>query len=196
MLRDLRADVARFPGGGVKSLLLALRAPGFYPLAVYRLGADVYRRWPPAPRLVGKILYKLLAFVAGWATGVSISPDAVIGPGLYIGHWGCIRIGREVRIGAGCNISPMVTLGFGAAGGRKGTPCIGDRVYIASGAKIFGPILVGDDVAIGANAVVCRDVPDHVTVGGVPAKIISRKGSAAHLRLGQDVEDEPVKLAS
>jgi serine O-acetyltransferase len=32
-------------------------------------------------------------------------------------------------------------------------------------------------VAIGANAVVNSDIPDNVTVGGIPAKIISNKTS-------------------
>ena len=116
------------------------------------------------------------------------APDASIGPGLYIGHWGCTRIGRQVKLGANCNISPMVFIGFGAASGKTGVPTLGDRVYVAAGAKIIGPIHVGSDVAIGANAVVCKDVPDHVTVGGVPARIISRKGSAPYLQVGQKLE--------
>jgi serine O-acetyltransferase len=186
MLRELRADVARFPGSGAHRLLTALRTPGFYPLVLYRLGSDVYRKWPRGPRGLGKVFYKLAAFFAEWATGISIAPDAQIGPGLYIGHWGCIRIGSDVHLGECCNISPMVVMGVGRVGGKIGTPWLGDRVYVAAGAKIIGPIRIGHDVAIGANAVVCRDVPDHVSVGGVPAKIISRKGSAPYLKVGQD----------
>jgi len=50
-------------------------------------------------------------------------------------------------------------------------------VYIGPGAKIFGAITIGDGAAIGANAVVHRDVSPGVTVGGVPARVISDKGS-------------------
>jgi serine O-acetyltransferase len=32
---------------------------------------------------------------------------------------------------------------------------------IGTGAKILGPIFIGDDVKIGANAVVMKDVPAH-----------------------------------
>lgn len=42
------------------------------------------------------------------------------------------------------------------------------------GAKIIGGIHVGNNVVVGANAVVCKDVPDNVVVGGVPAKVIKK----------------------
>lgn len=32
-------------------------------------------------------------------------------------------------------------------------------------------------MAIGANAVVTKDIPDNAVVGGIPAKIISMNGS-------------------
>ena len=40
------------------------------------------------------------------------------------------------------------------------------------GAKVLGPIVIGDNVTIGANSVVIKNVPDNCTVAGVPAKII------------------------
>lgn len=45
-----------------------------------------------------------------------------------------------------------------------GAPIIGDRVLIGAGAKIIGGVHVGDDVRIGANCVVVRDIPANVTV--------------------------------
>lgn len=45
-------------------------------------------------------------------------------------------------------------------------PIIRDNVYIGPGAKLFGKIKIGNNVAIGANAVVNKDVPDNVTIGG------------------------------
>lgn len=54
-------------------------------------------------------------------------------------------------------------------------PIIGNNVYIATGAKILGPIKIGSNVIIGANAVVINDVPNNVTVAGIPAKIIKSK---------------------
>jgi serine O-acetyltransferase len=51
-----------------------------------------------------------------------------------------------------------------------GAPRIGDRVQIGAGAKILGRVTIGHDVTVGANAVVVEDVPDNLTVGGVPAR--------------------------
>lgn len=110
-------------------------------------------------------------------TGIQISPNVDIGPGLYIGHFGEICIGGPTRIGRFCNISQGNTIGVAGRGERRGIPEIGDFVYIAPGAKIIGKIKVGNNVAIGANAVVTKDVPDNAVVAGVPARVISYETS-------------------
>ena len=56
-------------------------------------------------------------------------------------------------------------------------PIIGDNCFIGPGVKMFGNIKIGNNVAIGANSVVNKDVEDNVTVVGVPAKIVNRKGT-------------------
>lgn len=45
------------------------------------------------------------------------------------------------------------------------------------GECVFGNITIGDDVAIGANAVVTKGLPNMAVAGGVPAKILSFEGS-------------------
>ncbi len=50
--------------------------------------------------------------------------------------------------------------------------------FIGSSAKIFGRILIGDNVAIGANGGVTKDVPPSAVVVGIPGHVISYKGSA------------------
>lgn len=60
-------------------------------------------------------------------------------------------------------------------GGKSGwyeVPVIGDDVIINAGARILGPVKIGNNVIIGANAVVVKDVPDNCVVAGVPARII------------------------
>lgn len=54
-------------------------------------------------------------------------------------------------------------------------PKIGNNVFIGTGAVVLGNIHVGDDVIIGANSVVTKDVPDNCYAVGSPAVIKSRK---------------------
>jgi serine O-acetyltransferase len=127
--------------------------------------------------MVVKVIWLPLAKAVECATGVQIGATARVGPGLYVGHFGCIVVSAGAVLGARCNISQGVTIGAGGRGAKRGAPILGDRVYVAAGAKIIGPIVVGSDSAIGANAVVVKDVEAGVTVGGVPARVISRTGS-------------------
>ena len=103
--------------------------------------------------------------------GFSI-PKNVFNAGLCIVHHGTIVVSPYSKIGENCRIHPSTSIGA-----YYGAPQIGNNVYIGPGAKLFGQIVIGDNVAIGANAVVNNDVPANVTIGGVPAKIISNKNS-------------------
>lgn len=66
-----------------------------------------------------------------------------------------------------------MTIGFG----DNGNPTIGNYVSVRAGAKIIGNVNIGDDVIIGANAVVVKDVPSHSVVVGVPGRIIKTRNS-------------------
>lgn len=109
--------------------------------------------------------------------GISISQNIKIGSGLFISHFGGIIINPNCVIGKNLNLNQGVTLGQMNRGIKKGSPVIGDNVYIATGAKIIGSIKIGNNVAIGANCVVTKDIPNNAVVVGVPGKIISYNGS-------------------
>ena len=106
-------------------------------------------------------------------------PHSMIGPGLAIVHYGTIVISSGCQIGSNCRIHAGVNIG--ANGGESKAATIGDNVYIGPGAKIVGDVVVGNRSVIGANAVVTKDVPAGVTVGGIPARIISENDSTNHL---------------
>lgn len=122
------------------------------------------------PYVFAKMKLKRLGFKLGF----SISENT-FEKGLGIAHYGSIVVSPKARIGQNCRIHVGVNIGVDARG--EGAPRIGNNVYIAPGAKLFGNIEIGDRTVIGANAVVNKSFPADVTVGGVPARIISNKNS-------------------
>ncbi len=147
--------------------------------AVYRWGHWIWTYSGVLSRLIRclKPFYIIVNRFVEAFTSITIYPPARIGQGLYIGHIGSIHIGAEVVMGENCNISQEVTIGVGGRGEKRGSPVIGNRVFIAPGAKLFGPIVIGDDVAIGANSVVTKSLPDCAVAVGIPAKVVSYEGS-------------------
>ena len=124
---------------------------------------------------------RFILFYFMYKFGIRIDPLMNLGNGLYIGHFGGINVGVHTVIGDNLNISQQVTIGISNRGKNKGTPIIGDNVYIGPGARIFGGIKIGNNVAIGANSVVTKDVPDDSVVVGIPGKVISKKGSKGYI---------------
>ncbi|MDM1355964.1 serine acetyltransferase [Myroides marinus] len=127
------------------------------------------------------ILYKLIHRKLSYKFGIQIPIGTKIGKGFYIGHYNCIVVNYKTIIGNNVNISQGVTIGQVNVGEKAGTPIIGNNVYIGPGAKIIGAIKIGNNVAIGANAVVVKDVEDNAIVGGIPAKVLSMKGSEGYV---------------
>lgn len=121
--------------------------------------------------------------------GFTIWPNTC-GPGLCLAHRGSILISSRTRIGENCRIHAHTTIGTEVRFGDK-APQIGDNVYIGPGAKLFGDIVIGDDVAIAANAVVNRSFEaPRQTIGGVPARRISGKGTNGLLLRATDIVRE------
>lgn len=107
-------------------------------------------------------------------------PLNVFGPGLSIAHFGSIVVNGNARIGENCRIQESTTIG--ATNGATTAPCLGNNVFLGSGARVVGDIRVADNVAIGANAVVVKNIDaSGTTWGGVPAKQISNHTSINNL---------------
>lgn len=118
----------------------------------------------------GKIRIILSWLLPGYdSLQITTAPKNVEG-GLIIQH-GFSTIISAKKIGKNCKIYQQVTIGFNH---KLETPIIKDNVEICCGAKIIGGVTIGNNVLIGANAVVVRDVPDNSIVAGIPAKIIGR----------------------
>lgn len=102
-------------------------------------------------------------------TGIEIHPGATIGRRFFIDHGMGVVIGETAEVGDDVMIYHGVTLGGRSLKPGKRHPTIQNHVIIGAGAKILGPITIGHDSAIGANAVVVKDVAPHSLAVGIPA---------------------------
>lgn len=101
-----------------------------------------------------------------------------IGGGIKMEHPHGTHINAE-RIGINLSIKHNVTIGVNK--GKR--PTIGNNVSIACGACVLGGVKIGDNVKIGANCVVVKDVPNNATVIGVPARIVRLNGERVDIKL-------------
>lgn len=98
--------------------------------------------------------------------GVMISANVVINPLAIIGtgaicNTGCI-IEHECVVADFAHIAPGAVL--------CGNVKVGCNSFVGANAVVRQGVTIGNNVTIGAGAVVLKDVPDNVTVIGVPAK--------------------------
>jgi serine O-acetyltransferase len=153
---------------GVGKLLLNMFNPRFLPVMFCRLAHALYKcRLTPLARLMSLLNFVLF--------GIEIAMRCEIGDRVYFPHTvgtviGALRIGQNAVIYHGVTLGAKeMDIGYHP----EARPIVGDNVIIGSGAKILGGITIGNNAVIGANAVVIKDVPDNVVVGGIPAHILS-----------------------
>ena len=87
-----------------------------------------------------------------------------------------------VVLGDGCQIGHNVVFatlnhGLSPEDRRHTYPApivLGKNVWVGSNSTILQGVTIGDNAVVGAGAVVTRNVPANVVVGGVPAKIIKK----------------------
>ena len=122
-------------------------------------------------------LARMFEVISMMLSSHAVSAEIEIGDGSKFWHHGlgCVAW-SGVHIGNNCKIFRNVTFGnkFGIQIENPGGVHVGDNCVIGAGAVILGHITIGNDVSIGANAVVNRDIPDHCMAVGVPARIIRK----------------------
>ncbi len=163
-------------------------------------------------------LLRLIGFSIG-KQSVIFSTPTIVGDQIY----SRLIIGNYCRIGVGCYfdlagkiiIHDRTVVGllttiitgtheFGGPEHRTGNNInadveIGEGVWIGARCTILPGVKIGNGVVIAAGAVVTKDVPDNVLIGGVPAKVLREldagdkppmNGKTAHFGM---LEKEPGK---
>jgi len=163
---DLERVLQNDPAARSK-LEVFLLYPCIHALFSYRIAHFLYRH---------KVFFlaRFISQIARFFTGIEIHPGATIGKGLFIDHGMGVVIGETAEIGDDVLLYHGVTLGGTGKDKGKRHPTVGSNVVIGTGAKVLGPINIGNNVKIGANSVVLRDVPEGSTAVGIPAININR----------------------
>lgn len=146
---------------------IILLYPGFHILIFHRVAHFLYK-------IHLFFIARLISQFARFITGIEIHPGAKIGRRLFIDHGMGIVIGETAIIGDDCTIYHQVTLGGTGKEKKKRHPTIKNNVMIGCGCKVLGNITIGDNVKIGANSVVLKDVESNATVVGIPAHKASK----------------------
>ena len=96
-----------------------------------------------------------------------------MGKGFHIAHPVGIVIGR-CDIGEDFTIYQNTTIGVKHPGdeAKELLPHIGNRVRLAAGSIVLGSITISDDVTIGANSLVIKDICEAGIYVGSPARKI------------------------
>jgi serine O-acetyltransferase len=174
LFENLRADVRaarklNVGPGWFSQHVKVLLQPGTVAVINYR-----FRRWAhsvhiPLVRQILQGIGLLVGNAVTLVTGVDISPEADIGPGFVV-HTAFGVLVAGVKLGANCVVQHGVAITYGT--GR-----VGDNVYFGPGAKVIGHASIGNNVVVVANSLVMTDVPDNMTVMGVPARIRLPRGT-------------------
>lgn len=131
-----------------------------------------------------RLAMAMAAAVRGMTPATLIHADSTIGPWVTIGSGTLISPGVRITgngtIGEHCQlhtgaiashddvIGDYVTLSPGTT--LCGGVTVGARSTVFAGATVMPGVTIGADATVGAGALVNRDVPDGITVVGVPAK--------------------------
>ena len=146
---------------GIDEIKLAY--PGFKAIAIYRISHALYK-------LGYKVQARFISEVAHSSTGIDIHPAAEISYPFFIDHGTGTVIGETSKIGKRVKIYQCVTLGAVSLSNAKELrgvtrhPQVGNDVTIYAGASLLGAIKIGDNVTIGSNVFLTKDIASNVKV--------------------------------
>jgi len=130
----------------------------------HRIGREVKRLGFHIPTLVHPSAVIAREVTIGYGTavmaGVVVNPATEIGP-LCILNTSC-TVDHDGRLGTAVHISPGAHL--------AGNVTVGDESWVGIGSSVIEGRSIGKRAMVGGGAVVVNDIPDDVTVVGIPAR--------------------------
>jgi len=154
-------------------LVPVLDFKGFHAVRGYRVAHFLYTQG-----LDGQPQCALAYFIQHQVSqqfGVDIHPAARIGAGIMIDHATGVVVGETAVIEDDVSMLHGVTLGgVGTCHGQDRHPKIRRGVLLSTGAKVLGCVEVGEGARVAAGSLVLEDVPAHVTVAGIPARVVGK----------------------
>lgn len=120
----------------------------------------------------------------------NFEPAITIGSNCKIGEYSHITACNRITIGDGLLTGRFVLITDNSHGSlslensnippikrelvSKGEIVIGNNVWLGDKVTICGGVHIGDNVIIGANSVVTRDIPANSMAAGIPARVIKQ----------------------
>lgn len=116
--------------------------------------------------------HSFVARSAQIGAGVAILPGSVIGARAIIGNNTIVNtlssVDHDCGLGAHSQVTAGVTFG--------GTVVTGVNCFFGIKSAIIPNRTIGNNVVVMAGSLITKDVPDDITVGGNPARMVARLG--------------------
>lgn len=164
MKEDLDCVFERDPAARNR-LEVLLTYPGLHAIVAHRLAHGLWQRGM-------RFAARWLSYFTRMFTQIDIHPGATIGRRFFIDHGCGVVIGETAEVGDDVTLYHGVTLGGVSWNAGKRHPTLCDGVMVGAGAKILGPVTVGKRARVGANSVVIHDIPENMTVVGIPGRVV------------------------
>lgn len=156
---------------GGPNLLPKLRKK--YSHAIVAIGDNrARRRYAAAAREAGFELINAIHPAASVSRSATMGKNVVVSAGAVICTEAQVAdsviintsavVDHECVVGEAAHICPGALL--------AGRVRVGEEAFVGLGAKVIQCLCVGEHAIVGAGAVVIADVPDHLTVVGIPAR--------------------------
>lgn len=165
------------------NLEIVLTYPGLKALAAHKVSHFL---WCHHFKLLARMHSQFWRFL----TQIEIHPGAQIANGVFIDHGSGLVIGETAIVESGVKLYHGVTLGGTGKDKGKRHPSVRKNALISAHAQLLGPIEIGENAKVGASSVVTKDVPEAVTVVGIPAKIVRVHGKQTPDRNREKLERE------